>query len=236
MGSTSVEADDVTDGNRRGRALRAAGLVLAMSVPVMVAAGCGGPGQEEAPPPVILPGGPGQPASTIPAGQAGGAQQRPKPNDADSLYVERMIPHHAQALEMTRLVPSRAVSEPVKAIADRIEKSQAPEIEAMKGWLRNNGKPVPETGAGHGGHGSDTSQHVGMPGMATPQQLQELAALTGPAFERRFVELMIAHHEGALTMAEEVRRSGADVFVGEMADDVVATQSSEITRMRSLLK
>ncbi|SDM85645.1 DUF305 domain-containing protein [Allokutzneria albata] len=223
----------MTNGNRRGRALRAAGLVLAMSVPAIVAAGCAASGRDETNPPVILPGGPGQSARTIPADQAAGAQQKPKPNDADALYVERMIPHHAQALEMTRLVPSRASSEPVRSMADRIEKSQGPEIEAMKGWLRNNGKPVPGTGHGHGG---DASQHVGMPGMATPQQLQELAGLTGPAFEKRFVELMIAHHEGALVMAEQVRRDGADVFVEQMADDVIATQTAEITRMRALLR
>ncbi|WP_246843135.1 DUF305 domain-containing protein [Allokutzneria sp. NRRL B-24872] len=229
-----MEADEVQNGNRRGRALRAAGLVLAMSVPAIVAAGCSASGRDEsAAHPVILPGGPGQPARTIPADQAAGAQQKPKPNDADALYVERMIPHHAQALEMTKLVPSRAASEPVKTMADRIEKSQGPEIEAMKGWLRNNGKPVPGTGHDHGG---DASQHAGMPGMATPEQLRELAGLTGAPFEKRFVELMIAHHEGALTMAEQVRRDGADVFVEQMADDVVATQTAEIATMRSLLR
>lgn len=146
------------------------------------------------------------------------------PNSADFRYVQMMIQHHAQALELTALVPSRASSASVKRLAERISAAQKPEIGAMEGWLTHNG------GEKHaGGH-----DHAGMPGMATEAQLKELRAAEGKAFDKLFLQLMITHHQGAITMATEALSEGNNVQVEEMADDVIAQQTVEIDRMRAL--
>lgn len=179
-------------------------------------------------PSVIAPGGPGEANRTLSAEEA--ARQRAEddsPNSADVSYVRMMIEHHAQALEMTDLVPDRAESPKIVKLAERIAAAQRPEIGAMKGWLKTHGKA-----AGDGGHDHD---HATMPGMATQAQLENLRAADGKAFDQLFLTLMITHHEGAITMATEVKGQGNNIRVEEMADDVVAQQTSEITRMRDLL-
>ncbi|MEU7477737.1 DUF305 domain-containing protein [Lentzea sp. NPDC042327] len=172
--------------------------------------------------PVIAPDTPGGSAPTIAASEATAAVV-PPPNDADREYVSMMIVHHEQALAMTRFAPDRAENATVKGLADRIRYSQEPEIGAMKQWQRTN-----NIVGSHGDHGS-------MPGMATQDQLTALGAARGKDFDRMFLELMIKHHEGAIKMATDVRAAGHNVQVEEMADDVVATQSDEINRMRALL-
>jgi len=172
--------------------------------------------------PVIAPDTPGGSASTVAPSDVSGRIQAP-PNDADREYVSMMIAHHEQALAMTRFAPERAQNETVKGLADRIRYSQEPEIGAMKQWQRT----FNAIGT-HGDHGL-------MPGMATQDQLNALGAARGKDFDRMFLELMIKHHEGAIKMATDVRGAGANVQVEEMADDVVATQSDEINRMKKLL-
>ncbi|MFJ8964691.1 DUF305 domain-containing protein [Lentzea sp. NPDC102401] len=172
--------------------------------------------------PVIAPDTPGGSASTVAPSDVSGVIQAP-PNDADREYVSMMIAHHEQALAMTRFAPERAQNETVKGLADRIRYSQEPEIGAMKQWQRT----FNAIGT-HGDHGL-------MPGMATQDQLNALGAARGKDFDRMFLELMIKHHEGAIKMATDVRGAGANVQVEEMADDVVATQSDEINRMKKLL-
>lgn len=172
--------------------------------------------------PLIAPDTPGGSAPTIAPSDATGAGQAP-PNDADRQYIAMMIVHHEQALAMTRFAPERAQNETVKGLADRIRYSQEPEIGAMKQWQRTF-----NVVGGHEDHGS-------MPGMATQDQLNALGAARGKDFDRMFLELMIKHHEGAIKMATDVRAAGHNVQVEEMADDVVATQSDEINRMKALL-
>ncbi len=138
-----------------------------------------------------------------------------------------MIQHHAQALDMTALAPGRAESVKVVKLAERIAAAQKPEIGAMRGWLRTHGKPEQESGHGH--------DHATMPGMATEAQLKQLRAAEGKAFDQLFLTLMITHHQGAITMATEVKGQGNNIQIEEMADDVVAQQTSEINRMRDLL-
>ncbi|MEU0469209.1 MULTISPECIES: DUF305 domain-containing protein [unclassified Amycolatopsis] len=179
-------------------------------------------------PPVVVPGAPGEPARTLPADEAGSAVPANRHNDADVSYAQRMIMHHQQAIRMGELAPARAAREDVKGLAARITATQAPEITSMTAWLRQRGLEVPGEHAGH--HGS----HGPMPGMATEEQLAALAAASGPEFDRMFLQLMTAHHEGAITMATEVLSAGSDVFVEEMATDVIASQSDEVTRMRSM--
>ncbi|MPZ80046.1 MAG: DUF305 domain-containing protein [Actinophytocola sp.] len=192
---------------------------------------------EEPPPPtnsapVIVPGRPGEEASTIPPGEATPVEEE-APNDADVTFVQDMILHHAQALEMTALVPDRAGRDDVKGIADRIADTQQPEIDMMNRWLERYDKPVvvPDE---HGGHGGAT-EHSDMPGMASEEQLQVLRDTGGESFETLFLQLMVAHHQGALTMVEGIRKAGVNVRVQEIADDVAVTQTDEIHRMQGML-
>ncbi|WP_395572239.1 DUF305 domain-containing protein [Streptomyces sp. BK79] len=177
-------------------------------------------------PSVIAPGKPGEDNRTLSAQDA--EEQRAdddSPNSADVSYARMMIQHHAQALEMTGLVPERAASGQVRKLAERISAAQGPEIEAMKGWLHKHGEK--ETGGKH--------DHAAMPGMATEAQLEKLRAAEGKAFDQLFLKLMITHHEGAIAMATDVKSEGNNVQAEEMADDVVAQQTSEISRMRGML-
>ncbi|MGX1371929.1 uncharacterized protein (DUF305 family) [Streptomyces canus] len=176
-------------------------------------------------PSVLVPGKPGEANRTMSAQDA--QEQRSDddtPNSADVSYARMMIAHHAQALELTELAPLRAESAKLKALAERISAAQGPEIEAMRAWLKGYGKS--EEAAGHA--------HATMPGMATEAQLKKLRAAKGKAFDELFLTLMITHHEGAITMATEVKGQGNNIRIEEMADDVVAQQTSEINRMRDM--
>lgn len=147
--------------------------------------------------------------------------------EADVRFVQGMIVHHAQALEMTRLVPDRTESESLRRLAGRIEVSQKDEIAIMERWLQRRGETV--TAGDH--HGSL------MPGMLTGEELARLAAATADEFDRLFLELMIRHHEGALVMVADLFSSGggqeAEIF--QLASHVDADQRAEIARMRGML-
>lgn len=180
--------------------------------------------------PVLQPGKPGESNQTLSPEEAGSARPEVPPNESDVTYVRDMIVHHRQALEMAALVPDRGADGQVKGLASRIADAQGPEIEMMDAWLKKHDKP-PVPPAEHGGHGG----HAGMPGMATPEQMDQLKAAKGAEFDKLFLRLMIAHHQGALAMADVVRTKGSEVRVQEMADDVTATQSAEIRRMQEML-
>ncbi|MEU9093568.1 DUF305 domain-containing protein [Streptomyces sp. NPDC087901] len=173
---------------------------------------------------VVAPGKPGEPARTLSPSEAVKEAGVDTPNSADVRYVQLMIQHHAQALELTALVPTRSRSATVKRLAERITAAQQPEIGAMEGWLSRNGM------SGQSGK----HDHGAMPGMATAGQLEELRAAKGTAFDQLFLKLMITHHQGAVTMATDVLSEGNNVQVEEMAGDVVAQQTTEINRMRAL--
>lgn len=183
-----------------------------------------GPARGSGGPSVLAPGKPGEPARTLSPEEARRAVPPDTPNGPDFTYVQMMIVHHGQALEMTALAAERAASTGVKQVAARIAAAQQPEIGAMKGWLANNGGPRPHTGHDHGT----------MPGMATGAQLAQLRGARGAAFDELFLKLMITHHQGAVTMAGEVLSQGNNVQVEEMANDVIAQQTAEIDRMRSM--
>ncbi|WP_229891223.1 DUF305 domain-containing protein [Streptomyces lavendofoliae] len=175
-------------------------------------------------PAVLAPGRPGEPARTLSPEEARREVPPDTPNSADFSYVQMMVVHHGQALRMTSLAPKQAGSARVKQLAARIAAAQGPEIGAMRGWLENNGGPRP-----HAGH-----DHATMPGMATAAQLARLKSARGAAFDELFLKLMVTHHEGAVTMAGEVLARGNNVQVEEMANDVIAQQTAEIDRMRSM--
>ncbi|MFV0137463.1 DUF305 domain-containing protein [Streptomyces sp. HMX87] len=214
------------------RASLATASLVVLAVLGLGACDSGGAGEETRSasdgPSVIAPGKPGEDNRTLSAEDA--AQQRAdddSPNSADVEYARMMIRHHEQALVMTGLVPERAESGRVEKLAERIAAAQGPEITAMRGWLTSHGRTERETDGGH--------DHTTMPGMATEAQLKKLRAAEGKEFDQLFLTLMITHHEGAITMAADVKAQGNNVQIEEMADDVVAQQTSEITRMREML-
>ncbi|ARE77897.1 DUF305 domain-containing protein [Streptomyces sp. NPDC059558] len=186
---------------------------------------------------IVAPGKPGEKARHLTPEQAAKAKPDDSPNAADHAYVSRMIEHHRQALTMSALAPERAAADGVKRLAERITAAQKPEIGAMEKWLARYPAPAPApsagASAGSGGH-PQGHDHGAMPGMATEQQLKDLAAAGGADFDRLFLTLMTAHHEGAVKMAGEALAGGNNGAVEEMATEVVATQSAEIHRMRSM--
>ncbi|MFG3142293.1 DUF305 domain-containing protein [Streptomyces sp. NPDC048211] len=217
----------------RRQTLRFRGFALGAAVvaAVLTSAGCddgsGGSGSKSGAHQagsVVAPGKPGEPARTLSPSEAVKEAGVDTPNSADVRYVQMMIQHHAQALELTELVPTRSRSAQVRRLAERITAAQQPEIGAMEGWLSRHGRPGQS-----GGH-----DHAAMPGMATAGQLEKLGAAKGKDFDQLFLKLMITHHQGAVTMATDVLSEGNNVQVEEMAGDVVAQQTTEISRMRAL--
>ncbi|MER5771288.1 DUF305 domain-containing protein [Streptomyces sp. NPDC001985] len=228
---------------RRTPATRGPAAVAAVAVAVLALGACesgsGGaePGAGKGPEAsVVVPGKPGEPARTLSAEDARKELPDDSPNEADLAYAHRMIEHHRQALTMTGLVPGRVHSPRVEALAERISAGQEPEIAAMEGWLESEGGSRAGDGGGQGGHGDHGGGHDAgsMPGMATGAQLAQLRAAEGKAFDELFLKLMITHHEGAISMAAEVLADGNNVRVEEMAGDVIASQTTEIGRMRGL--
>jgi uncharacterized protein (DUF305 family) len=159
---------------------------------------------------------------------------RPRAGDADAAFMQGMIVHHQQALEMVALVPERAARDDVRMMAGRIQVSQQDEIAMMHDWLQSHGHAAGDAHHGHDG-GAD---HAGMPGMATPEEMARLAASTGAEFDRLFLELMIRHHEGALVMVEQLFAAGGgqESQVYAIASEVDADQRMEIGRMRAMLQ
>lgn len=219
-------------------AAMAAAAVLALSACESDSGGSGSPAKAKGidAPSVVAPGKPGEPARTLSAEEAAKAVPNDTPNAADFSYAEMMITHHGQALQMTALAPDRAASTQVKRLAERISAAQKPEIGAMEGWLKTNGGAKGKGGHDHGGADQGGAGQGGeaMPGMATAAQLTQLRAAKGRAFDELFLKLMVTHHQGAITMATAALTDGHNVLVEEMAGDVIAQQTSEINRMRSM--
>ncbi|MCH6160678.1 DUF305 domain-containing protein [Streptomyces marispadix] len=152
---------------------------------------------------------------------------------ADVSFAQGMIPHHRQALEMSRLASSRAESAEVKSLAGKIEKAQKPEIDKLSGWLKSWGEKVPAAGEGseHSAHGGHS-----MPGMMTPQDMEKLKKMSGKEFDREFLKMMTAHHEGAVEMARTEEWDGTYKPAKAMAREIRSSQTGEIKEMRGLLK
>jgi uncharacterized protein (DUF305 family) len=148
---------------------------------------------------------------------------------ADVRFMQHMIGHHAQALTMVALAPSRDAGERLLQLAQKIDISQKDEIAFMKRWLEERDQAVPADAQ---------AQAMQMPGMLTPQQLAELAAARGQEFERLFLTFMIQHHRGALTMVDELFDTPAaaqDSEIFGFATDVDADQRDEIYVMQTML-
>jgi uncharacterized protein (DUF305 family) len=204
-------------------------LVLSVSA---LAAACGASGATGQGAPIVQPGAPGQETREITAAEAARLPQ-PEHTAADVRFMQGMIGHHAQALEMTDLLKTRTKSDDMRKLALRIEVSQRDEIKRMQEWLGARGEALPDP---HAHHAHDAAL---MPGMLTAAEMQRLAAASGREFDRLFLELMIKHHEGALVMVRELFASPGAAQDGEVfafASDVDADQRMEIVRMSAMLK
>ncbi|MBL4618056.1 MAG: DUF305 domain-containing protein [Robiginitomaculum sp.] len=182
--------------------------------------------------PIVQPGAPGEQARSLNAEEAIQiVSTRYSQNDAT--FMRDMIPHHNQAVQMAELVAERTNHEEVIDIAGRITVSQADEINFMETWLREREEDVPKVDAHDAMHTSHS-----MAGMATPQQMAELAQVEGVDFDKMFLTLMITHHEGAVTMVKELlkkRGSAYDPVLFDFVNDVTNDQNAEIKRMHELL-
>jgi uncharacterized protein (DUF305 family) len=209
----------------------AAALLLAAGGMVLVARAQDGrsaaaprPAASSAPPVrVVLPGKPGESARVSDSDQVR-APDGSTYNSIDVTFVQMMIAHHTQAIEMALLAPERAGGTGLRALAARISAAQGPEIAWLQRWLRE--RKLAETGPGH--------DHGTMPGMQTPAGLAALTAARGAEFDRRFVAMMTAHHQGAIQMAGDVLAGGTDQLLRETANEMAVEQGSEIRRMQQL--
>jgi len=205
-------------------------LVLAGSLAV---AGCARPATRAASAP--------EPRTTTPAPgpAATTAASRPAPNPADVNFMAGMIGHHAQALVMAGWAPSHGASASIQTLAARIINAQKDEIATLQNWLRDRGQPVPEAKPGPMRMTMNGMTHdMLMPGMLTEEQMKELDATRGAEFDRLFLRDMIQHHQGAVSMVNELFATpGAaqDQSVFKLASDVSADQTTEIARMQKML-
>ena len=237
-------------------------LVLALSLVALQACAAGSSGATDSGPasvspstggraasgaPLVQPGAPGQATRSIDTGdldELGGVAW----TEADVRFMSMMIPHHAQALEMTALVDRHATTEAVRQMALRMEISQRDEIALMERWLRDRDQDVPDWRSGmgspamgdHAAHGMDGMGGMAlMPGMLSPEQMDRLRDARGEEFDRLFLESMIQHHEGAIVMVRDLfsaRGGGQESEIFQFASHVDADQTAEIERMRGLLE
>jgi len=193
-------------------------------------------------PVVVQPGAPGQPTTTLPSSTRPTLQTA---SAADVQFMQHMIIHHAQAVEMTALIESHTTNAELRTLGERISRSQSDEIKFMKRWLTARGAPVePEMSnmSGMNMPGMDMPAHqkhqMMMPGMLTPQQMDALRNANGAEFDRLFLTGMIQHHNGALIMVKDLfdtAGAGQDAELFNFTTEVDSGQRAEIRIMQSML-
>jgi uncharacterized protein (DUF305 family) len=214
---------------------------------------------EPAKPVIVQPGAPGSPSKTLPSSTRGTLPPR---SAADVAFMQGMIMHHAQAVEMTAMIPSHTQNKELHALGARISSSQSDEMKFMKRWLAARGEPVstampgmadmpgmdmshPETldtthqSPDETSHTTSHETMALMPGMLTPQQMEALREAKGAQFDHLFLLGMIQHHDGALTMVKDLfdtAGAGQDAEIFNFATDADNTQRAEIRIMETMLK
>jgi len=148
---------------------------------------------------------------------------------ADVQFAQMMIAHHQQAVQMSTLAEKQAADAEVKALAAQIKAAQQPEINTMTGWLTGWGQPTAQAG-GHNMPGMG-----GMPGIMSDDEMRQLTAAKGVDFDRMFARMMIAHHNGAIQMANDVLGQGGNADVKALAQNVVTTQTAEVAQLQKIL-
>lgn len=158
-------------------------------------------------------------------------------NAADVSFLQMMIPHHEQAIEMADLAPDRAESQEVKDLAAQIKDAQGPEIETMTAWLEDWDQPVEgEMGGMDMGEGAQMDGMEGMEGMLSDEQMASLEAASGAEFDELFLTSMREHHVGAVMMAETELETGESVEAKELAQTIIDSQQAEIEEIDRLLE
>jgi uncharacterized protein (DUF305 family) len=186
-------------------------------------------------PVVVQPGPPGQPSKTLPADTKG---VLPPSSHANVEFMQGMIMHHSQAVEMTALIPSHTENKDLRLLGARISSSQQDEIKFMKRWLAARGQPISMAMPGMPDMDMSGKPMPLMPGMLTPEQMEALRKARGAAFDRLFLKGMIQHHEGALTMVKDLFNTagaGQDADIFNFATDADNTQKAEIRIMQGML-
>ena len=185
-------------------------------------------------PVVVQPGAPGQPTRTLPPSTRA---KLPPHSKADAQFMQHMIMHHAQAVEMAALIESHTENKEIRSLGARISKSQDDEIQFMKRWLTARGEPV--SPPMHQMHGPGATHHeMLMPGMLSAEQMEALKNAKGEEFDRLFLTGMIQHHNGALIMVKDLFNTagaGQDAELFSFATDVDSGQRAEIKIMQNLL-
>lgn len=190
-------------------------------------------------PVIVQPGAPGQPTRTLPASTRASL---PPISPKDIKFMQGMIMHHAQAVEMTAMINERTQNKDIRLLGARISQSQSDEMKFMRRWLATRGEalsmPMPEMKSSHS-HGSNMSEHqMLMPGMLSTKQMEALSKSKGSEFDKLFLTGMIQHHNGALTMVKvmfDTAGAGQDAELFNFASDVDSGQRAEIKRMQTLL-
>ena len=227
------------DGARKGGAAR--GVVVASSLAISIAAfslPIVGRAQQTDPqkPVVVQPGAPGAPSKTIPSSTRAVLPPR---SQADVEFMQGMIHHHAQAVEMTAMISSHTQNKDLRSLGARISSSQSDEIKFMKRWLAARGESVPKAMAPMPGMDMPGDTKALMPGMLTPQQMEALRQAKGAEFDHLFLVGMIQHHNGALTMVKDLfdtAGAGQDAELFNFATDADNSQRAEIRIMEAMLK
>ena len=184
---------------------------------------------------IVQPGRPGEPMETLDPDTTLSSEPA---SQGDKVFVQMMVPHHAQALDMCELARTRAQDEQVVAVARRITGAQGPEILTLSSWLQSQGVEVPESMediTGHEGHHGHHGHDMAMPGMLTDREMRELRSARGAEFDRLFLKRMIQHHQGAVVMADSELTTGREQMAMEMAGEIQAGQAAEIQRLREIL-
>jgi uncharacterized protein (DUF305 family) len=220
--------------SRKRRFLSARALALACGLLLLF---CSVARAQQQPPPVVVqPGAPGQPSRKLPASTTA---KLPPLSQKDVEFMQGMIMHHAQAVEMTALIPSHTQKAELRTLGARISRSQSDEIKFMKRWLTSRGEPVSMPMPAMAG--MDMAHHPMplMPGMLTAEQMEALRKAKDAEFDRLFLTGMIQHHGGALTMVKDLfdtAGSGQDAELFNFASDVDSGQRAEIRIMQGMLE
>ena len=175
----------------------------------------------------------GTTATTTSAAESAAEHSEAEHSEADVMFAQMMMPHHEQAIQMSDIILAKdGVPAEVTTLAEEIKAAQGPEIAQLTEWLEQWGEPVmpADEHGGHGGH--DMSE---MEGMLSEEELQELSDAPGPEAATLFLEQMIAHHEGAVAMAEDEVANGSYQPAIDMAQTIIETQQAEIDEMKKLL-
>ena len=189
-------------------------------------------------PVVVQPGAPGKPSKTLPSSTRATLLQ---PSQADVEFMQGMIMHHSQAVEMTALISSHTENKDVRSLGARISSSQSDEIKFMQRWLATRGEPISMAMPDPKMPDMDKPGHpmALMPGMLTPEQMDALRKVRGAEFDRLFLTGMIQHHNGALIMVKDLfdtPGAGQDAELFNFATDADNSQRAEIRIMQSILE